>query len=133
MTPAGNLGLELLAVARELLKHAAEQTELLRRQEQRHLQSMESQREEFQRWLDDCPGLAGRVHEVAETLRVMLGTGLAELAEHVEDRRDDLLGSDFMRSELLDKHGSALGQLAALYSVAKRLSLVEQHRDPETA
>jgi hypothetical protein len=117
-TPGGAAG-ELLAVARELLRHAAEE---------RHQQQMESQREEFQRWLDDCPGLGGRIHEVAETLRGLLGNGLAELVDHVEDRRDDLIDSEFTRSEFLDRHGSALGQLASLYSVAKRLSLVEKSR-----
>ena len=129
MTPAARSpATELLAIARELLKHSAEQTALLQRAEERHRQQMESQREEFARWLEDCPGLGERVHEVAETLRGLLGTGMAELIEHVDERREDLMDSEFSRSELLDRHGQQLGQLASLYSIAKRLSLVEKAR-----
>lgn len=117
---------ELVCLAREQVQIAREQLELMRRAEDRFQKQQEAQREEFQRWFGENPGLAGYCTAAHDHLRTLLGKAIAELVQYVDDNGENLLDSDFARTEMIDKYGSLLNHVSAMYGMLKRLAAAEQ-------
>jgi hypothetical protein len=122
---------DILASLRELIVLQREQLDLARRAEDRYQKQVHSQREEFGRWLDENHLTHGGCKQAEETLRTMLGTALRGLVDHIDEHADALLDADFARADLLDRFGSAIGQLSTLYGVVKRLNVVDRAQSNE--
>jgi hypothetical protein len=117
---------DMTSLLREHLQISREQLELLRRAEDRFQRQQDAQREEFQRWFAENPGLAGYCGGAHDQLRTLLGRAIAELVQFVDDHGDNLVESDFVRMEMVDKYGSLLNHASAMYSMLKRLAAAEQ-------
>lgn len=117
---------EMTTLYREQLQVSREQLDLLRKAEERFQRQQEAQREEFQRWFTENPGLSGCCAGAHDQLRTLLGRAIAELVEFVDDNGENLIDSDFVRMEMIDKYGSLLNHASAMYSMLKRLAAAEQ-------
>jgi hypothetical protein len=117
---------ELIGLCRELVGVSREQLELARRAEDRFQKQQQAQREEFERWLNEYSQLPGRCRKAEETVRNVLGQAMSELVDYVEEHHEDLMDSEFVRSELVDRYGSLLNHVSAMYAVLKRLSIADQ-------
>ncbi|MFO0944778.1 MAG: hypothetical protein U1D30_02345 [Planctomycetota bacterium] len=118
---------ELVNLCREQVHLSREQLELLRRTEDRYQRQQEAQKEEFQRWLKENPELAGFCGAAHENLRVLFGRSIAELVQYVDENQETIFDSDFVRMEMVDKYGSLLNHVSAMYSIVKRLAAAEQN------
>lgn len=116
---------EMVLLTRELLNLSREQVELARRGEQRFLQQQQQQKEEFQQLLSEHFHLEGRCHNVQRVVRDVLGQTITDLTEFVEENGDELLDSEFVRSDMIDRYGALLNHLSAMYGMMKRLAAVD--------
>lgn len=117
---------DLTGMTRELVLLAREQTELARRAEDRHVKQHEAQREEFVHWLNEHEGLKGRSQVAHETIRVLLGRSLDDFVTYIDNNQDGLLESDYVRSELVDRYGSLLNHVSAMFGLLKRLASADE-------
>lgn len=131
-TPAGDVQVEialnlreLVQINREMLQISREQLQFSRRAEERHQQQIRAQREEFQRWIEDHPQLEGRCKQARETLRTLLGQSMSELVDFVDENNENLLESDFSRTDLVDRYGSLLHHVSSMYGILKRLAAAD--------
>lgn len=111
---------------RELINLGRKQLEISVRMEERFEKQIQSQREEFVRWLDDIPGLSSRGKEAAESIRILLGSLIDELVAYVDENRDSLGDSDFVRAEMVDRYGQMLNHISSMYGMLKRLATAEE-------
>ena len=116
---------ELIGVTRELLRVSQEQLRLAQRGEERFQRQQQAQRDEFHRWLDEHPHLSGRCGEAHEVIRNLLGRSMAELVEYVEENGENLLESDFVRTDMVDRYGSLLNHVSVMHGVLKRLAAAD--------
>lgn len=117
---------DLVALSREMVEISREQLRYLRRTEERYQRQQHALREEFQRWLSEHRHLAGRCRDAHEALRLLLGQTISELVTYVEDNQENLLDSEFVRSDMIDRYGSLLNHVSAMHSVLKRLAAADQ-------
>lgn len=118
---------ELVNLCREQVHLSREQLEMLRRNEDRYQRQQEAQKEEFQRWLKENPELSGYCGTAHEQLRVLFGRAISELVQYVDENQETIFDSDFVRMEMVDKYGSLLNHVSAMYSIVKRLAAAEQN------
>jgi hypothetical protein len=116
---------ELVGATRELVALTREQVEYSKRNEERYQRQQQAQREEFQRWLADHRDLGDQCGRAQEVLRTMLGNAIRDLVDYIEEHKDNLVESDFVRSDLIDRFGSVLNHVSSMYGVVKRLSAIE--------
>lgn len=117
---------ELILLCREMVGISREHLEISRRAEERFQKQQQAQREEFERWLSEWSQLPGRCRKAEEVVRGVLGQAMSEMVDYVEAHEDDLVDSEFSRSELVDRYGSLLNHVSAMYAVLKRLSIADQ-------
>lgn len=116
---------QLVQQNQELLTLARRQCDLAQRMDDRYEQQIKAQRDEFLRWIDEVPGLSARGKKASDAVRVLLGQIIEELVEYVDDHRDEIQESDYMRGEMVDRYGQQLNHLSSLYGVLKRLATAE--------
>ena len=90
---------ELAGATKELVTIGKEHLELAKRAEERYQKQHQSQREEFNRWLEDHPHLARRSQAVHDVLRTVLGNAIRDLIDYVDDNQENLVESEFVRTE----------------------------------
>jgi hypothetical protein len=110
---------------RELIALARRQLEISQRMEERFDKQIQGQREEFLRWIDEVPGLSARGKKAAEAVRILLGALIEELVAYVEENKDSLGDSDFVRAEMVDRYGQMLNHVSAMYGMLKRLATAD--------
>ena len=66
-------------------------------------------------------------------LRTVLGNAIRDLIDYVDDNHENLVDSEFVRTEMIDRFGSVLNHVSSMYSVAKRLSAVAKANTEEAA
>jgi hypothetical protein len=125
-TEVADLLRTLIEQNRELIQLGRQQVELGRRMDDRYEKQMQAQREEFVRWLEDIPGLTARGKEATEAVRILLGRVIDEMVDYVKEHDEQLEGSDFVRSELVDRYGQLLNHVSAMYGLLKRLSTADE-------
>jgi hypothetical protein len=123
---------ELNGLVRELLHTSREQLELIRRAEDRFQKQNDAQRDEFVRWLGEDPDLARQCHAAHDGLRVLFGRTLADLTAYIESHQDELVDSEFVRSDMVDRYGALLNHVSGLYGLIKRLASAEQTMGPSS-
>jgi hypothetical protein len=117
---------DLSGLVRELLHVSREQLELIRRAEDRFQKQNDSQRDEFARWLVDDPQMARQCQAAHDGLRELFGRTLSELTDYVDSHREELIDSEFVRSDMVDRYGALLNHVSGLYGLIKRLASAEQ-------
>lgn len=111
---------------RELIHLGRKQLEISQRIEERFERQVQAQRDEFLRWIDDMPGLANRGKVASEAIRILLGQLIDDLVAYIDDNRDSLNDSDFVRAEMVDRYGQMLSHISAMYGMLKRLATAEE-------
>lgn len=117
---------ELLSLTREMVELQREQVRHLRRQEERVQAQIQSQKQEFEQWLRENDDLAGRCIPARETIRELLGQSIRNMVEYIDENQDNLLESDYSRSDLVDRFGSLMHHVSSMYGVLKRLAAADQ-------
>jgi hypothetical protein len=117
---------ELVQLNREILRISREHFELAKRAEDRFIHQQKQQREEFERWLHENSELAGQCGSAQEAIRTVLGQAITELVQYVQDHQEELIDSEYVRSDLVDRYGSLLNHVSGMYGMLKRLAAAEQ-------
>jgi hypothetical protein len=65
-------------------------------------------------WQKANPFLARSCREAAETLNKVYNQWLADLTEEIVNKSEELVGNEFTRNELIDKHAVRLSQFATM-------------------
>lgn len=117
---------ELVQLNREILRVSREHFDLAKRAEERFLHQQKQQREEFERWLQENSELTGQCGSAQEAIRTVLGQAITELVQYVHEHQEDLLESEYVRSDLVDRYGSLLNHVSGMYGMLKRLAAAEQ-------
>lgn len=123
---------ELVALSREMLTIQREQLLMTQRAEERFQRQHAAQREEFQRWLNENPLMAQSAPRVEEATRQLLGQAISDMVDFIDDHQEDILDSDFVRVELVDRFGNLLNHVSTMYSVVKRLAAAAQSEGETT-
>jgi HPt (histidine-containing phosphotransfer) domain-containing protein len=111
---------------RELIQLSRRQLEVSQRMEERYLQQIHAQREEFVRWIGEIPGLSSRGKKATEAIRDLLGRLIDDLVDYVEENKHHLDDSDYVRNDMVDRYGQLLNHISAIYGMLKRLSTADE-------
>jgi hypothetical protein len=65
-------------------------------------------------WQKANPFLARSCREAAETLNKVYNQWLTDLTEEIVNKSEELVGNEFTRNELIDKHAVRLSQFATM-------------------
>jgi hypothetical protein len=101
-------------VTRELLGLQTAQTELLRSIHRQLTEASTPQSSAATQWQKANPFLARSCREAAETLNKVYNQWLTDLTEEIVSKSEELVGNEFTRNELIDKHAVRLSQFATM-------------------
>jgi hypothetical protein len=76
----------------------------------------------LQRWQEEFPELSDTCRKAVPILEHTYGKLIAELTDHLNDRSDDGLDSDFALQEFLDRYGMRLAQLGTILNLVAPLA-----------
>ncbi len=122
---------EMAALLREMVRVSHLQLELMQRNEERFNRQQQTQKEDFENWLDDHPDLRSDLPLATEVVRHALGSSIEAMVNHIKENELELTNSDFSRSELVDKFGGLLNHTSAMYGLLRRFMSVDQERTKE--
>ncbi len=111
---------------RELILLSRRQLEVSQRMEERYIQQMQAQREEFVRWVHEIPGLSSRGKKATEAIRDLLGRLIDNLVDFVEENKEHLDDSEYVRNDMVDRYGQLLNHISAIYGMLTRLSTADE-------
>ncbi len=111
---------------RELILLSRRQLEVSQRMEERYVQQMQAQREEFVRWAHEIPGLSSRGKKATEAIRDLLGRLIDDLVNYVEENKENLDDSEYVRNDMVDRYGQLLNHISAIYGMLKRVSTADE-------
>ena len=117
---------QLTDLTAQLVTVSQEHLQIARRAEERLQKQQQMQRNEFERWLGENRSLKGRCSKAEEAVRALLGDAITSLVHYAEEHEEDLLDSDYLRTEIVDRFGSLLNHVSSMYSLLKRLAEVDR-------
>lgn len=111
---------------RELITLSRRQLEVSQRMEERYVQQLHAQRDEFVKWVQEIPGLSARGKRASEAIRDLLGKLIDDLVDYVEENKENLDESDFSRNDMVDRYGQLLNHVSAIYGMLKRVATADE-------
>jgi chromosome segregation ATPase len=111
---------------REMIQLSRRQLEVSQRMEERYVQQIHAQRDEFVKWIHEIPGLSARGKRATEAMRELLGKLIDDLVDHVEDNKENLEESEFARNDMVDRYGQLLNHVSSIYGMLKRVATADE-------
>jgi hypothetical protein len=101
-------------LAQNFLTLQTQQLELIRSIHRHVTGTTDSQPSAAAQWQKANPFLARSCREAAETLNKVYNQWLTDLTEEIVSKSEELVGNEFTRNELIDKHAVRLSQFATM-------------------
>ncbi len=120
----GPLGNEVVGLLRELVESQDRQNQLLEDLVEQLGSNQRQRAAELGQWKQANPKLASDCRRAAEALSHVQTEFRQNLIDEVTDGADDLMDSDFMLNEFVDRFGPRLAHLNGVLQVLSQLSSV---------
>jgi len=98
------------------------QNDLLERLVQQTGAAHRERRDELEAWKEQHPLLANRCRRAAERLSRVQADYLDKLTEEIEDNGDELVESEFLLAEFIDRFGPKMAHLGGMLQMLSQLS-----------
>ena len=117
---------EMIALLHQLVVGQDRQNELLEEVVDQLSANQRQRVSELKQWKDANPLLARRCRAAAEALSQVQTEFLQNLTVDVSDNFEDMLDSDFVLNEFVDRYGPRLAHLNGVLQLLSQLSLATQ-------
>ncbi len=120
---------EMVALMHQLVVGQDRQNELLEEMLEQMGAPQRQRASELNQWKDANPLLAKRCRAAAEALSQVQTEFLQSLTVDVNDSFEDMLDSDFMLNEFVDRYGPRLAHLNGVLQLLSQLSMTPSHSE----